>query len=276
MMRRFIIVAALAASCLVVTGVAIAALSWAAVPSQTQAAPASLPASQSLAAPASIAASKGLAAPLAQQYAQETGITVSGEGIISVKPDQARVTLGVEISNPSAKQAQQGAAAAMDAVTRDLLGRGIEQKDIQTVRFDLSPEYDYSTRTAVLRGYRVTNMVAVTVRDITKLGDLLDGVVSQGATRIYGIGFSVSDPAAAGEQGREQAMNNARTKAEQLARLAGVTLGRPIRITETVSAPPMPVDLAPRMAAPAAGVATPISPGTQDVTTMVQVTYAIQ
>lgn len=263
MIRRLLIVAALAASFLVVTGIVIVALSWAAVPSKTQA------------APASVAAMQPLAAPLPQQSTQDTGITVSGEGIISVKPDQARITLGVEISNPSAKQAQQDAAAAMDAVTRELLGRGIQEKDIQTVRFDLSPEYDYSTRTAVLRGYRVTNLVAVTVRDISRLGDLLDGVVAQGATRIYGISFSVSDPAASSRQGREEAMNNARAKAEHLAQLAGVTLGRPIRITETVSAPPMPVDMAPR-AAPATAVASPISPGTQEVTTMVQVTYAIQ
>lgn len=203
------------------------------------------------------------------------GVTVSGEGIIAVKPDLARVTLGVEVSNPSASTAQQEAAAKMDSVIGQLKKLGIQEKDIQTVRFDLSPEYDQSSRTPVLKGYRVTNLVAVTVRDMSKVGGLLDSVVASEATRLHGIGFSVSDPAAAGSQGREEAMKSARSKAEHLAKLAGVSLGPAVAIEEAVSAPPEAVEIQQRGAV-AAAPATPISPGTQEVRTVVRVTYSLR
>lgn len=209
--------------------------------------------------------------------AQRSGIVVTGEGTISVKPDIARVTLGVEVTNSSAIGAQQDAAAKMDAVMSQLKSQGIPDKDVQTVRFDLQPDYDYSNKTPVLKGYRATNLVQVTVRDLSKVGGLLDAVVSSGATRLQGISFTVSDPAAAGAQGREEAMKNAREKADQLARLSGVSLGQPISIEETTSPPPAPVVMAPQ-AAPslAAAPQTPISPGTQEVRTMVRVTYSIK
>lgn len=204
-----------------------------------------------------------------------SGITVTGEGTISVKPDMAKITLGVEVTNQSAQGAQQDAASSMAAVMAELKKQGIQDKDIQTVRFDLSPDYDYSNRTPVLKGYRVTNLVQVTIRDISKVGGLLDAVVGSGATRLHGIRFSVTDPAAAGAQGREEAMKDARAKADHLAKLAGVSLGQPIAIEESVSAPPAPVEMATRaMAAPAAD--TPISPGTQEVRTVVRVTYSIK
>lgn len=204
-----------------------------------------------------------------------SGITVTGEGVIAVKPDIARVTLGVDVTNQSASAAQQDAAAKMDSVIAELKKQGIQEKDIQTVRFELAPEYDRPNQTAVLRGYRVTNLVAVTVRDINKVGGLLDSVVASGATRLHGISFSVSDPAAAGAQGREQAVKSARGKAEQLAKLAGVTLGPAVAIEESVSAPEAPIEMVQRdvaMAAPA----TPVSPGTQEVRTIVRVTYSIK
>jgi uncharacterized protein len=213
------------------------------------------------------------------QAGQASGISVSGQGSITVVPDLARVTLGIEVSNNSAAAAQQDAASKMDGIVSQLKQQGIQDKDIQTVRFDLSPDYDYSTRTPVLKGYKVTNLVVVTLRDISKVGSLLDAVVASGATRLQGISFSTSDPAAAGTQGREEAIKNARTKADQLAKLAGVSLGAPISIEETVSAPPTPMDIAPKIAAaPSMGAAvqTPINPGTQEITTIVHVVYGIK
>jgi uncharacterized protein YggE len=255
-------VAALALA-LAAGAVALAAVAWpSSGPSAAHASQAIGPAGQTIPGP--------------QSFGSTTGIFVTGEGAITVKPDLARVTLGVEVTNPSASGAQQDAAARMDSVIAELRNQGIEERDIRTSSFNLSPDYDFSNRTPTLRGYRATNLVLVTVRDITKVGPLLDAVVAQGATRIQGISFGVSDPAAASTQGREEAMNNARAKAEQLARLGGVTLGRPIAIEEISSAPPMPVEMAPQ-AAPAADAArTPISPGTQEVRTVIRVVFAIQ
>ncbi len=235
-------------------------------------------AAQGRAAPSTSPTGLLQAAPIAQgSTGQTAGIVVTGEGIITVKPDLARVTLGVEATSNSANGAQQDAASRMASVMAELKKQGIQEKDIQTVRFDLSPDYDYSNRTPVLKGYRATNLVLVTVRDISKVGGLLDSVVSSGATRLQGISFSVSDPAAAGTQGREEAMKNAKAKAEQLAKVAGVSLGAPIAIEESVSQPPTPVEMAP-MAAPSVAQApkTPISPGTQDLRTTVRVSYSIK
>jgi len=222
-------------------------------------------------------AAQAQAAPLLQTgVAGPSGITVTGDGIVQVKPDLARVTLGVEVTSASAAGAQQDAASKMDAVMAQLKSQGIQDKDIQTVRFDLQPNYDYSTQPPALRGYRATNLVLVTVREISKVGGLLDAVVASGATRLQGISFSVSDPAAASAQGREEAMKNARAKADQLAQLAGVSLGAPISIEETTSQPPAPVEA--RAAAPSLAGApqTPISSGTQEIHTTVRVIYSIK
>ncbi len=217
------------------------------------------------------------AAPIAQDASvQRTGIIVTGEGTITVKPDLARVTLGVEVTNNTATGAQQDAASKMDAVMSQLKSQGIAEKDIQTVQADLQPDYDYSNRTPVLKGYRATNLVVVTVRDLSKMGGLLDAVVASGATRLQGINFSVSDPAAAGAQGREEAIKNAREKADQLAKLSGVSLGQPIAIEEIQSPPPAPVPMAAPAAAVASAPKTAISPGTQDIHTTVRVTYSIR
>lgn len=206
----------------------------------------------------------------------QAGIVVTGEGSISVEPDMAQATLGVEVSAATANDAQQEAARQMDAVISELKKLGIGDKDIRTVQFNISPEYDHSTRSPVLKGYRATNLVQVTLRDISRVGDILDAVTAQGATRIHGIGFSVSNPAAAGQQGREEAMKQAREKAEQLARLGGVALGRPVAIEETLSAPPTSMDARQEAVMAAPDMRTPISPGTQEIRTAVRVVYSIQ
>lgn len=223
------------------------------------------------------ALAQGIPVPPTGSYVQ-TGISVTGDGRITVQPDLAQITVGVEVSNKSAAAAQQQAATQMDAVVSQLKQQGIAEKDIQTVRYDLSPEYDYSTRTPVLNGYRATNLAMVKVRDISKVGPILDAITASGATRIQGISFSVSDPTAATTAGRDEAMKNAFTKADQLAKAAGVGLGAPVLIEEISSAPPVPIDISARQAAPAAGIAapTPINPGTQEVAVSVRVIYAIK
>ena len=223
--------------------------------------------------PASVALAQGVTTP---GSAPQTGISVTGEGRITVTPDLAQVALGVEVSDPSAVKAQQNAAAQMDSVVSKLKELGIEDKDIQTSRYDLQPEYDYSTRSPVLKGYRATNLVTVKIRDVSKVGPMLDAITASGATRIQGISFSVSDPTAATTQGRDAAMKDAKTKADQLAQAAGVGVGTPILIEEVSSTPPPAVDVA--RAAPAAGAApsTPISVGTQEVQVTVRVVYSIK
>jgi uncharacterized protein len=278
MLRTILVILGAAVAVVAISAVAMAALF---LPVQRETAPAA----------AGLPVPRAEAAPLAQELGQiRTGIRVTGEGVVRVSPDAARVSLGVEVTAATAGAAIQQAAAQMTAVVNQLRGLGIEERDIQTSQFDLSPVYDYNRNNfdrpgiptppevgPVLVGYRVTNMVTVTLRDIGRVGDVLDAVVASGATRVHGVGFIVTDPAAAADRAREQAVNNARNTAQQLANLAGVNLGRAIAIEEIASPSPMPMDMVERVGAPMAQPAqTPVSPGTQEVRTIVSVTFAIQ
>ena len=121
----------------------------------------------------------------------------------------------------------------------------------------------------------VTYASAVALLGITD-GALLDDVVGAGATRVVGISFEADDMSSLKEQARDQAMQNARAKADQLAREAGVSLGRPLTIEESDVGGVMPVQAAPRAAAaPAAAPPTPIQPGELQVRTTLRVVWAI-
>jgi uncharacterized protein len=206
------------------------------------------------------------------------GVSVVGEGIVLAQPDVARVTLGVDIVDQSLANAQAQAAQRMDAVVSKLKADGIADTDIRTVSYNVTPQYDQSNGQApVLRGYDVQNMVEVRTSNVSGLGSLLDDVVGSGATRIFGISFEASDIESLKNQARDQAMANATAKAQQLARDASISLGRPILVEESDAGGVNPVQqqIAPRAAA-APAVATPIQPGQLQVSTTVRVTFAIQ
>jgi uncharacterized protein YggE len=163
------------------------------------------------------------------------GVSVVGEGIVLAQPDAARITLGADVSDPSLATAQAQAAQRMDAVVAKLKADGIDEKDIRTVSYNITPQYDQQANQGqpVLRGYNVQNLVEVRTTDVPGLGSLLDDAVGSGATRIFGVTFEASDMESLKNQARDQAMANAQAKAQQLAKSAGVTLGKPISIEES-------------------------------------------
>jgi uncharacterized protein YggE len=220
----------------------------------------------------------GLAQPVPTQTQANAGVSVVGQGIVLAQPDTARVTLGVEITEPTLAQAQSEAAQRMDAVIAKLKASGIPDTDIKTVSYNVTPQYDQqgNQNQPVLRGYQVQNLVEVKTSNLNGLGALLDDAVGSGATRIFGINFEASDMEGLKNQARDQAMANAQAKAQQLARDAGVTLGRPIAVDESDTGGVTPVQVAPRAAAPAAAQTTPIQPGQLQISTTVHVTWSIQ
>jgi uncharacterized protein YggE len=203
-----------------------------------------------------------------------SGISVLGSGIVLATPNTAHITIGVEVNDASLANAQAEAARRMDAVTTKLKADGIADDDIRTTSYNVNPQYDQN---GALRSYQVQNLVDVKTTNVTGIGPLIDDAVNAGATRIYGISFSASNVDDLKNQARDQAMQNARAKAEQLARDGGVSLGRPISIEES-DAGTTPV--AARAPAPAAAFSaappTPIQPGELTVQTQVRVVYAIQ
>jgi uncharacterized protein len=206
------------------------------------------------------------------------GISVVGEGIVLAQSNVARVTLGAEVFDQSLTNAQTEAARRMDAVVARLKADGIADDDIRTVSFNITPQYDQrgDQNQPVLRGYQVQNLVSVRSTNVAGLGPLLDDAVSAGATRIFGISFESDNMEALKSQARDQAMQNATSKAQQLARDAGVSLGRPTSVEESDTGGVTPVRQlpAPQAAAPAA--TTPIQPGQLQVSTTVRVVWSIQ
>lgn len=211
------------------------------------------------------------AGPLAGS-SQATGISVQGEGSVAVTPDLAEVWVGVSVKAATLAEAQRDAAARMARVMEKLAALGIPRERVKTVRFTVSPEYD---RNQALTGYRVDNMVSARSKALDKVGELLDGVVEAGANRVERISFTVEDPKPLAVKAREAAMADAKAKAEQLARLAGVRLGHPTYVAEGGgSLPPAPVPFA--RGGEAFAAVTPISPGEMEIRVNVQVVYAIE
>ena len=212
---------------------------------------------------------------------QQQGIWVSGRGEVTVTPDIATLRLGIEAQEATVAKAQTKASEAMDKVMTALTESGVAEKDIQTQYFNIRQrtKWDREKEEETVIGYQVTNMVTAKIRDIDKAGSIIDAVAEAGGdlTRISSLGFSVDDPSAYYEEARQKAMADAKSKAEQLARLAGVTLGKPTYISESIQIPTpryVPVPGVVYMEE-AIAVETPISPGEMEISLTVQVGYPI-
>jgi uncharacterized protein len=191
--------------------------------------------------------------------------------------------LGIVAQQATVADAQAKASEAMTRVMKSLTGSGIALKDIQTGAFSISQRtrWDDQKQTETITGYQVSNMVTVKIRETGKVGTVIDSVVQAGGDliRISGIGFSVEDPTNYYQQAREKAMADARNKAEQLAKLAGVTLGKPIYVAEGAqSSVAYESFKSSGMAIPAPTIAmsvAPISTGETRITLNVQVAYGV-
>lgn len=208
-----------------------------------------------------------------------TGINVSGEGKVSVTPDLAILNLGIESRSKTVDEAQRRAATAMDAVMSALTGQGVDKKDIKTQYFNIRQDRRFVDRVEVI-DYVVSNTVTAKIRKVADAGKIIDAVAAAGGdlTRIRGVSFTVDDPTPFLNQAREKAMADAKAKAEQIARLAGVKLGNPVSISEGGGFVPRPeVFMAEGRALGAAPAPeTPISPGETEIRLNVQVRYAIE
>ena len=210
---------------------------------------------------------------------QNEGIWVNGQGEVTVIPDVATLRIGVVAQEASVAEAQGKALAAMDNLITALKEGGVAKKDIQTQFFNIQKvtRWDREREQEILIGYRVSNMVLAKIRDVEKAGAIIDAATAAGGdlTRIDSISFSIDDPSEYYEEARGKAMKDARAKAEQLADLGGVKLGKPTYISEGASYPtPRPIFEMAAAGAPAKAE-TPISPGEMKISLNVQVVYAI-
>jgi uncharacterized protein YggE len=216
-----------------------------------------------------------LAAPALAQTMPPPAISVTGEANVSVAPDQAQIDGGVTSDAKSAREASEANNAAMGKVLLALKGAGIDEKDYQTSRLSLQPQfaanYKPSERAGIV-SFRASNRVTVKIRDVTKVANVIDVLVGAGANEIGGINFTVTQASKHLDEAREKAIADARRKAEIYAKAAGVTLGEPISISEEGA--PGPVFRS-KMAAPMAAGA-PVAQGEETLSVTVSVTWAIK
>lgn len=199
---------------------------------QTVALPTPAPSEQAHLTPTAIPS----AVPIASETERRT-IVVAGEGRVIVQPDLAQFDIGVETLEPAIAEAVANNAAVLEQVLASLRAHGVSDADIRTASYHIYPERDYERGgLAPIIGYRVTNLVQVTVRDLEQAGALLEAATEAGANQIYGVTFAVNPEAeqAAEREARAKATAVLRAHAEELATLYGAELGELITVSEVV------------------------------------------
>jgi len=223
---------------------------------------------------ASVIAGTLLAVPALAETVPPSMISVTGEASVSVAPDQAQIEGGVTSDAKTAREASEANNAAMGKVLLALKAAGVAEKDIQTSRLSLQPQYAANrSGPSPVTGYRASNRVTVRLHDVTRVAGTIDTLVGAGATDIGGINFSVSNASKLLDDAREQAVADARRKAEIYARAAGVTLGAPLSISEEGAPGPMPFR---KMAVGMAASPAPVALGEETLQVTVNVSWAIK
>jgi len=206
---------------------------------------------------------------LAERY-----VSVSATGSVAADPDMASISAGVVVEADTAKEALARNSTVMAKLIDGLKALGIEPKDIQTTAVNVEPRYTQAKdgRPASINGYRVINQVRLTVRDVKRLGEILDGAIGLGANQVHGISFDVSNAETLKDEARKLAMANAKRRAELYATAAGAQLGSVLTISEEGSVGPRPMPMARAVMAGS----VPVEPGTRTLTVEVNVTYALR
>jgi uncharacterized protein YggE len=220
-------------------------------------------------------------APMPGGGASERTLRVEGLGETKVAPDEAFLTLAMDTLAPTAKAAAEDNARKMDKVITALVQAGLARKDIETSDYAVSPEYQPPVKPneePKLKGYRVSNSVEVHVRELARVGALLDTALGAGANRVDSVRFGLSKPEVAQGEALRNAVERARQSAQVLATSLGVKLG-PVLDASTVTQPqrPLPMErFQARAARSEADVTTPIQPQEQTVTATVTLVFAIE
>lgn len=212
---------------------------------------------------------------VAAEISQRT-ITVNGTGKVSVPPDMATIRTGVLTQAPTAGEALKNNSAAMQELMGTLTKMGVARKDIQTTSFNVSPLYQRDPRGRNqnnIEGYRVQNQVTVDVRDLEKLGALLDAVVQAGSNQLSGVQFGVADATEVMNTARALAIKDAKSRADTYAAAAGVRVLSVQSISEAGSVSPRPPMMGRAMAMDSAAV--PVATGELDFQVSVQVVYTL-
>lgn len=208
-------------------------------------------------------------------------LVVVGEGKVSVTPDIAKVTLGIQENGASLKTVQDSVNKKSKALTDSLKKLGIGEKDIKTVSYNVYPQYDYTTPNSRITDYQVSTSYEVTIKDFDKVNDVLVAATAAGANTTGGIAFEVNDETKNEklQEAREKAVGKAKEKAQGLAKAAGINLGKIINISETQSGNEIrPMYATKDAVGLGGGVPTPadVQPGETELSVTVSLSYEIR
>ncbi|KKU87987.1 MAG: hypothetical protein UY16_C0015G0025 [Candidatus Gottesmanbacteria bacterium GW2011_GWA2_47_9] len=203
--------------------------------------------------------------------------SVTGEGKAILSPDIAVISAGVTSQAATAKAAQNQLNSAINAVSDAVKKAGVDAKDLQTTGYTIYPTYDYTEGRQRITGYQANANLTIKVRDIEKANGVVDAATDAGANQVGGISFDVDDKTKAQNEAREQAVAEAKKKAEAAAKIAGFSLGRIINYNEDFGGYPRPIPLmAKAEMADGGGVPTNLEPGTSEIVVNVTLWYEIK
>jgi len=204
-------------------------------------------------------------------------ITATGEGSVVVKPDVAKISVSVVSESKMINKVIDDNTGKMNAITKKLKEIGVSSDDITTSGYYLYPQYNYPEREMpTISGYRLEQTLALTIRDLEMVDDVIDTATNLGANNIYGLTFTLDDDTEVMNEAREKAFASAKEKAQRMASAAGVKLGDVYTFSEGFG-PMMPVPYYAEAAygRGGGGGAPDIQPGTQEYTVTVNITYEI-
>lgn len=215
------------------------------------------------------------AAPAAKAADAPRYVAVQGKGTVETVPDMAEIGTGVTARADTARHALDTSNSAMRRLMAALRKAGVAKSDIRTSHFNISPWYEPRTAGQPRRiaGYQATNQVTARIRDLPRLGAILDTVVTAGANRVNNIRFRVAEPGKLMDEARRKAVADAHRRAALYAESAGVKLGAVLSIEEQGTRLPRPQVMALESVRAAS---VPVSPGTQEVTATVAVRFALE
>jgi len=215
---------------------------------------------------------------LEQQNANQ--ITVSGEGKVYAKPDVALVSFGVTTQGLTVAEVTKSNTDKMNAVIAAVKALKVDEKDIQTTNYSLTPLYNWTEKTGnIFQGYTLEQDVQVKIRDFTKIGDILSGATTAGANVVGGLQFTIDNPEQFKEQARAAAIAKAKANAQNLAKESGVDLGKLINVYENSSPYPVVYNSMAKDVAVGGGVSAPVptvQPGQQEIDVTINLTYQVK
>ncbi len=202
-------------------------------------------------------------------------VTVTGHAVTSQAPDMATIHVGVVSQAGTATEAREQNAAAMEQLRSGLQRAGVAAGDMSTSYFAIQPVYDYGAggREPRISGFQAEQMLQIKTKQVDQVGALIDAAVAAGANRVHGVEFSLSDPTALRNRLFDSAVNDARQKAELLAKTAGLQVARVLTIEENIGSS-SPVVM--RLATDTAAAGTVITPGDQEVSASVTVVFEMR